>query len=454
MKISISRGSAAAVALLILGLQASPAATPPQYIVDPAFYAPLFTARSFALRTFVLPDDRFFVVGGTSTAAIHRISGERRGSIFRFNPNGTLDNTFLLDAQLRDFSVTIAAPAPGNKVYVVCVPPTFLGGPDRLFRLNSDGSLDNSFDAGSGTTPNAAGLRRIRAILVDPSERVIVAGQFGDFSGHGHPNLLRLTSSGLLDQSFAAVALQGGSSGASLSPSSHTGIALQTDGKLIISGAFSAVNGTARHQVARLHDNGTLDTGFVPAGYTTASAITSVAVQTNGQVVLGGRLRTPSTSQSWRLFRLNTDGSRDNGFTLSPSGTTVRGIKFTTGGILVASTGSVLQKFGSNGALDSAFNANAPSFPEFPSLYSVDVQSDGRIIFAGTFQSINNEQYSGLARYDANGAIDPSFNHAAFFDRDTLPFKVASRADGKIVVTGDFEWVNGIARFGSAVLNQ
>src|SRR6185436_3612591 len=83
-------------------------------------------------------------------------------------------------------------------------------------------------------------------------------------NGHSRTNLARLNSDGSMDLSF-----QNGTGGVSGQGALYFGtsvraIALQTNGTMLIGGAFTTVNGTSRNRMARLHGNGSLDTAFHP----------------------------------------------------------------------------------------------------------------------------------------------------------------------------------------------
>ena len=436
------------------------AANPPQYVLDPTFNAPLFTARAVALRVLMLPDDRFYVYGGAASSAFQRVDGLVKGNIFRCNADGTVDHTFQLDARLQDQTIVVATYAPGGQIYVSAVPATFIDGNDRVFRLNSDGSLDTTFDAGTGATraPGPNGFRRIRALAVDGLGRVIVGGLFEDFSNSGRRHLVRLTPTGAVDSSFAPVSLAAsGSLVPSVSPSSHMGLAVQSDNKLIITGAFTRVNDVDRAKVARLNTDGTLDQGFVPSGYVATSTVHSVIIEPDGKVLLGGILRADNSALNRVLLRLESTGARDPNFNVNVNlgAPQVRGLKLLAdGSILVAGTTHKVLRFASNGTYDSAFVANEPTFPQIISNYAVDTQSNGKIIFSGEFQSLNSDLYSGFARLEANGALDSTLHHPITLERETFPAELAARSDGKIVVSGDFDRVNGVDRMGSAVLNH
>src|ERR1041384_11344 len=98
---------------------------------------------------------------------------------------------------------------------------------------------------------------------------------------------------------------------------SITSVAVQPDGKVLVGGYFDAGNGSARNGIARLNADGSLDSSFqdgmdgVGAG---GNYVRSIAVQTNGQVLIGGSFNGVNGTDRHSIARLNADGSLDNGF--------------------------------------------------------------------------------------------------------------------------------------------
>ena len=66
-------------------------------------------------------------------------------------------------------------------------------------------------------------------------------------------------------------------------------VAAQTDGKVVVGGSFTAVNGVTSNRIARLNADGTVDAAFsANLGTGPDNDVLSVAVQTDGKIVLGG----------------------------------------------------------------------------------------------------------------------------------------------------------------------
>ncbi|MEM6321521.1 MAG: delta-60 repeat domain-containing protein, partial [Bacteroidota bacterium] len=164
--------------------------------------------------------------------------------------------------------------------------------------LSQDGSLDTSFDPGSGT--NAT----VQSVAVQSDGKVLIGGDFTTVNGTSRARIARLNADGSLDTSF--------------DPGSGTNgdvqsVAVQSDGKVLIGGFFTTVDGTGRRRIARLNADGSLDTSFDPGSGTNAT-VQSVAVQSDGKVLIGGDFTSVDGTSRNSIARLNADGSLDTSF--------------------------------------------------------------------------------------------------------------------------------------------
>jgi len=132
-----------------------------------------------------------------------------------------------------------------------------------------------------------------------------------EFQWTNHSGIARLNANGSLDLTF--------------NPGSGTCngfvwcIAIQTDGKVLIGGDFTSVNGTNRNYLARLNADGSLDTSFTPdliSDPGSSPAVGCMAVQGDGKILIGGSFLTSNGYTRHRVARLNTDGSIDLTFNL------------------------------------------------------------------------------------------------------------------------------------------
>lgn len=127
-------------------------------------------------------------------------------------------------------------------------------GKNRLVRINPNGALDTSFDVGTGFTTT-----QVRRIKIDPSGRLLVMGDFTSFNGVSTNRLVRLNENGSRDNSFDI--------GTGFN-NSVKDVCFADSGKLIVVGEFSTYNDiTTPAKICRLNDNGSYDATFAPSGF-------------------------------------------------------------------------------------------------------------------------------------------------------------------------------------------
>src|SRR5262249_12083047 len=135
-----------------------------------------------------------------------------------------------------------------------------------IARLNTDGTVDPAFNPGVDDT---SGIPAVRPIALQADGKILLAGTFTNVDGYPRTKLACLNPDGSLDMAFNA----------SADDWVHW-MALQADGKIILGGQFTAVDGQPRVGLARLNADGTLDTGFnVDVGGVINHFVGSVAIQ-------------------------------------------------------------------------------------------------------------------------------------------------------------------------------
>ena len=235
---------------------------------------------------------------------------------------------------------------------------------------------------------------------------------------------------------------------------------LQADGKVVIAGTFTQVNGVARPYIARLNADGSLETSYAPVSN---SAIFALALQADGKIVAGGNFTVVDGLTRLALVRFMTDGSVDPSFTpgvnISVGNASQRNVYRLLiepdGDIIVAgeylSVNSVtranIARIDSNGVLDGAF---APQVDW--SIYALARQSDGGILIGGRFTAVGGIARTGFARINAGGSLDNSFN-PALAGGVPLVQAIAVRPDGRILLGGRFTTCNSVARLRLAQVN-
>lgn len=409
--------------------------------LDESFLASLQTVGPGGIGpVFVLQGDGRILIGG----GFALINGVGRTNLARLHPDGSLDASFL--AQLpslmsTDGGVSAFALQPDGKVLVSGI-SAFSPMNPYLSRLNGDGSPDNTGEAGR-TGPNG----RIRETSLQPDGRLLIVGDFTSVSGVARGGLARLLPNGALDDSF----LQGW---AGANRGAYT-LALQRDGKVVIGGDLDTFNGIARKGIARVNADGALDESFAPNLEGKARAVYSLAMQSDGKILIGGSFTSINGLARTNLARLNPDGSSDSSFVGSVAGGSSDGVEVIVlqpdGRIVIGGFFSVVNgvsrnriaRLHSNGSLDTSF-LNALSGMD-QVVWAIAVQSDGKVVVGGWFNTINGADRKYLARLNANGTLDPSFlagmaGPGGGVDCLTL------QSDDKILVGGGFNSFNGVAR--------
>ncbi|WP_280192072.1 hypothetical protein [Delftia sp. PS-11] len=349
-----------------------------------------------------------------------------------------------------------------------------------LIRLNADGTLDTSF-GGNGTgkliVPVGSDRDSGRSVILQSDGKIIVAGVSNNGSNEDF-GLIRLNTDGTLDPGFGS-----NGTGKLLVPVGSwydvgSGVALQSDGKIIVAGTSDS-SGDLDFSLIRLNADGTLDPHFggngtgkliVPVG----SGLdwgSSVTLQSDGKIVVAGTSDNGRGLTGFSLIRLNTDGSLDTGFgaagklivSVGSGGAGASSVVLQPDGrIVVAGTSDNdfgLIRLNADGTLDTSFGGQGTgrlimsvgSGRDVGS--SVILQSDGKMVVAGTSDNGSNTDFS-LIRLNPDGTLDTGFGGqgtgkllvpVSSSGRDWAS-SVALQPDGKIVVAGTSDNDFGLIR--------
>jgi uncharacterized delta-60 repeat protein len=223
------------------------------------------------IRSIVKETDFTTIIGGNFSALT--TGGASRKCIARIDVNGVLDPTFNPGTGANS-AIAIMAYQSTGKLIIVGAFTTYNGiARQYIARVNSDGSLDATFNPGTG--PN----QQITSMGIQDDGKIIIGGFFTSYNGFVRNRIARLNLDGSLDGTFDP------GTGASASVSA---LVLQPDGKVIIAGDFTSYNGTPRSKIARLHFSGALDTSFDPGYGPGGGNISTMEMQFNGRIIIGG----------------------------------------------------------------------------------------------------------------------------------------------------------------------
>ncbi|HQU81902.1 MAG TPA: LpqB family beta-propeller domain-containing protein [Pyrinomonadaceae bacterium] len=236
--------------------------------------------------------------------------------------------------------------------------------------------------------------------------------------------------------------------------------AVQADGKILVGGGFSFVNGVEKNTLARLNADGTLDTTFNPGGAGPNALVYEIKILSDGKILIGGTFATYNGVAKAGIARLNADGTLDTTFNTAGNGLTgtAQTIAIQADGKILLSGSGVsayngVQRFSvlrlnADGTLDTTFTS---PFTTAQFVEEVDVQTDGKVMIGGSF-NIGTPARTGVARLNADGTLDTTFN-ASGGGVDGGVVAMTIRSDGKILIGGQFATYNGTARNSNALLN-
>jgi|GEM_PF-4549778 len=272
--------------------------------------------------------------------------------------------------------------------------PTETGG---LVRFNEDKTLDEDFLQNVQNLPVSIASQKV---LIDPSDRLWVAGSITSTGGYNAANILRLSSDGSLDTACTN-SLGSGFNGMT------SWIFAQPDGKIFVSGYFTTFSGNMISGAARIATNCTSD-----SSYSTGTGVTGTIVKS---------------------FLLSTGKILHFGSTLTGySGTTV----------------SKVIRVNSNGTLDGTYPNNSSKTGW---IYDVFMDTSDRLYVLAPGSTYNGTATNALSRILPDGTVDPSFSIGAGFD--VIP-NVVKFFGNKIYVGGNFTTYQGGAAKYFVILND
>jgi uncharacterized delta-60 repeat protein len=334
---------------------------------------------------------------------------------------GDLDPTFSGDGKLTDWSgwAYEIAIQPDGKIVAAGLNPPFSWGfptPNHNFlvaRYNSDGSPDGTFGGGTGRVVIDSGSPDyVTGIAIQGDGKILLTGRFSNLG----QVIVRLNANGSRDTTF-------GSNGVVRITNCAPGLpAIQPDGKIVVSHFYVGV--------CRYNPDGSPDTSFGVGGFVTTNISEqpyeyqyafSMMLQPDGKIVLAGGIDQEDSNPPRHtvLIRYNQNGSLDTSF----GGTGIvrtrptddfglpRKVLLQPDGKIVAAGELYIVRYNTDGSLDSTFGSGGiASNPPFPyGLSDAALQTDGKILVSGTAGIPYTNWDFALARYNTNGSLDTTF---------------------------------------------
>jgi uncharacterized delta-60 repeat protein len=326
-----------------------------------------------------------------------------------------------------DDGIVAAAVQSDGKIVVVGVSPGGFDGDAVLARYTITGALDSTFD-GDGTCV-VAGLDP-RDVAIQPDGSIVVAGSMDSADLDRDFALARVDSSCTPDTSFGDNGLAG-EDGTFNGNDEARGMALQTDGKIVVVGGTDEASEGGDAVIARFTSDGDYDSSFAGSDGRRIVAVGAhsqafgVAIQPNGKIVVAGQ--GGGGARQFALARLDASGSLDESFgdggrvrtDFGGSDAALDVVVQPDGKIVAAGLTSddfAVARYRKGGGLDGKFSANGKNRTDFnggeDAAVGVVLQPNGRIVLAGEAAPPGPDMgpQFGLVRYRSNGGLDPTFS--------------------------------------------
>jgi uncharacterized delta-60 repeat protein len=285
--------------------------------------------------------------------------------------------------------------------------------------------------------------------------KFIVGGSFTSYNGTPEFSIARINSDGSLDTTFAPT-------GTGLSAQVNA-LSIDSSGKIIVGGAFTSYNGTNEFRIARINNNGSLDTTFSPTGTGLNGTVNALTIDSSGKIIVGGAFANYNGTSEPRIARLNTDGSLDA--TFAPTGT---GLGFTVRAVAIDSSGKIIvggafgdyngtnefyvARLNTDGSLDGTFNPVGTGLSGGTTVNALAIDASGKIVVGGQFNDYNGTNEFNVARLNTNGSLDATFAPTGTgLNSDVKTLIIDS--SGKIIVGGNATSYNGTSEPYIARLN-
>lgn len=359
------------------------------------------------------------------------------------------------DREVKTFDVPITANSIEEmaetfrvNIRLISSPTVQVAGSPVLVTIREPGMLDANF-----VHPNFAASRSILDFATDPAGKTVIVGSAATAGSSVINGIARLAENGSLDAAFLRP------EGAA--PAEVLSVARQPDGRYLVGGSFVFMRGQGTAGIARLEDDGGLDTSFDP-GSGANGAVKALAVQADGRILVGGAFTSFDGQPRPGVARLNRDGSLDATFqpqaienlsmvevcsmVIQANGQILVGGDFRLTIPGEGEQGSGVMRLNTDGSLDDTFDVGLGAGAGSKVL-ALAVQSDDKILAGGDFTTFDQRQTAGFVRLNVNGSVDEPFRTAlADLSYTGAVRSLCTQSDGRILMTGDMTRLGGIFR--------
>jgi len=383
----------------------------------------------FTTAAEVLSNGKILVSGN-----FERVNNINRRGLARLNSDGSFDGTFTISNGFVETWVSDIKILSNGKILVAGDDEFFISASyfrPTLIRLNSNGSYDTTFQG----PISLYGTQGTSKITMQPDGKILLHTRIGDTQPSNH---YRLNADGTEDTTFNSTNTYDGNMGT---------VVRQPDGKFLIGASYKSATGITRDGIHRINADGSLDYTFNPNSGPNNEIFYNYTLS-NSKTIITGNFTSYNDLPANKFARLNADGTLDTGFTIDPAVTSVPSYESTAkqqsdGKVLISSMqlkvnneNATLIRLNDNGSLDNSFLFDGREY----FINDFDVQTDDKIIVAGTGTYYQIGDNYTIFRINNDGSIDSTFPTLLFNDR---VYSVEVLNDNKILVAGKFTQVNG-----------
>lgn len=394
----------------------------------------------------IIQTDGKVVVAGRFTS----FSAVPSNRIVRLEANGTVDATFNT-SNAADGHIKTMCLQPDGKILIGGYFTTYNGTPAKnIARLNADSTLDATFNTGTGL--DSIYTTYINSIVRQSDGKLLIGGVFDTYNGTNCENIARLNNNGTIETAFSTGTYSG-------TTAAVNAIVIQSNGKILLGGAFGNCKGYIRNQIASLNANGSFDTGFYPYfanGRGPNNLVTAITTLPDGKMFIGGYFETYNGIAVKNFAKLNADGTIDPTFNTTGTGANSgvnKILVLPNNKIMIVGdftsyngiTANRIARLNADGTLDTTFNVGGSGSPS--AIHTIALQADGKMIIGGDFYNYNGSPGNFIARINANGSKDTSFNNRP----GGSVWSLLIQADGKIIVGGTFATYNDTVPTGAII---
>jgi uncharacterized delta-60 repeat protein len=356
-------------------------------------------------------DNKIIVVGNFTEYNNNPIN-----RIARLNPDGSLDSSFNIGNGFNEPVSSIAIQSDNKLLITGNFTSYNNNSSNRIARLNSNGSLDTSFNIGIGFDDS------VFSSLIQTDGKIVVVGNFTEYKGSQVSKIARINQDGSIDSIFN---IGSGFNNTALS------VAQQMNGKLIVSGNFTNYRGIPVTKLARINSDGSLDFNFnIISAFNENSQ--SIVQQLNDKLILSSSFLDQGVLKIINLATVAI-GAGFNGYVTSilpqKNNTLLVGGEFTLYNEIPSNR--IVRLNLADGSLDSNFNVGSGFDGTVSSIIS---ETEDQLIVTGNFNKFNGFSIDGAVRINYSGAVSPNLCKDVFVSATGI---VAVATDNGVAISTD-----------------